>query len=227
MIVFGDIHGCRSAVEKAIEIVEVNNKKAIFLGDYVDRGYDSIGTLEVLIRAKERHPDWIFLRGNHDQMLLDLINGVAEPNSDGIALGQYGFSYDRTTVTYNQFLLLTQPARQEIIDFLNCTIFYYETEHLIFAHAPLKDNNIPIEEKGNEELIWNYNLNPVWSGKHFIYGHATVQTPITTHNGTNINTRCGLGGTLTGLYVDNEIAEGFYSISEDGQHIQYLRFPGQ
>jgi len=47
----------------------------------VDRGSFSIKTLEVLIEAKKNNPDWIFLRGNHEQMLLDLIMFKQKPNN--------------------------------------------------------------------------------------------------------------------------------------------------
>ena len=53
-IVFGDIHGCPEAAKKAIEIAESKNTQAIFLGDYIDRGPDSVETLFELIKAKRR-----------------------------------------------------------------------------------------------------------------------------------------------------------------------------
>ena len=55
-IVFGDIHGCPKAAKKAIEIAESKNIQAIFLGDYIDRGPDSVETLYELIKAKKRNP---------------------------------------------------------------------------------------------------------------------------------------------------------------------------
>ena len=73
IIAFGDIHGCFNAALKAVQLANEEKAMAVFLGDYVDRGPDSIKTLEVLIEAKKRNPKWVFLRGNHDQMLLDLI----------------------------------------------------------------------------------------------------------------------------------------------------------
>ena len=38
--------------------------KAIFLGDYVDRGPDSIKTLEILIEAKRKNPVIVSMRPN-------------------------------------------------------------------------------------------------------------------------------------------------------------------
>ncbi len=60
IIAFGDIHGCYKAAERAIELAKKENALAVFLGDYVDRGQDSIKTLEILIEAKKQNHDWIF-----------------------------------------------------------------------------------------------------------------------------------------------------------------------
>nr|WP_287935661.1 metallophosphoesterase [Algoriphagus sp.] len=86
IIAFGDIHGCFQAAAKAVEISEELDTKAIFLSDYVDRGPSAVKTLQILIDAKMKHPDWIYIRGNHDQMLLDLIDEKAKPRDIGIVL---------------------------------------------------------------------------------------------------------------------------------------------
>jgi len=59
-----------------------------------------------------------------------------------------------------------------------------------------------LDKKTEEELIWNYDTKPVWEGKQFMHGHATVKDPTTTNKGTNINTLCGYGGILTGMLID-------------------------
>ena len=42
----------------------------VFLGDYVDRGPDSRAVLELLAGQRQRHHT-VFLRGNHEEMMLD------------------------------------------------------------------------------------------------------------------------------------------------------------
>lgn len=202
IIAFGDIHGCYKATKTAIILAKQENAIAVFLGDYVDRGPDSIKTLKVLLEAKKKNPDWIFLRGNHDQMLLDLIIGKAEPNSEGVVLDTYGFSYERSTKTYYNLKKESKEFQDNVKEFLEELLYFHETEDYIFVHAPLNDSSIPLDKKSKEMLIWNYNLNPIWEGKKFIHGHAPVKKPITTNKGTNINTECGNpGGHLTGLLI--------------------------
>jgi len=151
IIAFGDIHGCFKAANKAVELANEEKALAIFLGDYVDRGPDSIKTLEVLIEAKKQNPEWIFLRGNHDQMLLDLILDKQKPNTIfDVISGKT--SNEETSKVFFQWKTCDDTLQQEIVTFLNDTKFYHETEHWIFVHAPLKDSSVPLIKKNRRRV---------------------------------------------------------------------------
>jgi predicted MPP superfamily phosphohydrolase len=63
----GDTHGDLDATERIISRYIGSERKLIFLGDYVDRGKDSKGNIETLLRLKVRYPERIFLlMGNHE-----------------------------------------------------------------------------------------------------------------------------------------------------------------
>src|SRR5205085_8656881 len=53
----------------------------IFLGDYIDRGDDSCSVVETLIKQHRRRCKVVFLRGNHEQMMLDASEGPP-PNEE-------------------------------------------------------------------------------------------------------------------------------------------------
>jgi uncharacterized protein YegP (UPF0339 family) len=74
IIVFGDIHGCSDAAETAIALAREKSTRAIFLGDYIDRGPSSIETIQLLIQAKRGNLRWIGFLDQFNQKLSLLCN---------------------------------------------------------------------------------------------------------------------------------------------------------
>ncbi len=73
LILIGDIHGDLQSLLWALKDINFDrllrnpNNKLIFLGDYVDRGSNSIGVLYVMCFLKQKFPDSVVLmRGNHE-----------------------------------------------------------------------------------------------------------------------------------------------------------------
>lgn len=95
LLAIGDIHGHTIALKALLaEVSPKSSDEVVFLGDYVDKGPDVAGTLELVADLGEQH-DWVFLRGNHDQMMLDAYRdssacGVWECLSGDDPLASYG-----------------------------------------------------------------------------------------------------------------------------------------
>ena len=73
LVIVGDIHGdlksfCQILQDIDFERFLVNpNNKIIFLGDYIDRGSNSIGILYIICYLKNNYPNSVVLmRGNHE-----------------------------------------------------------------------------------------------------------------------------------------------------------------
>jgi serine/threonine protein phosphatase 1 len=218
ILIWGDIHGCKMALLKAIDISIKLNIETVFLGDYIDRGPDSVGCLESLISAKKRHYNWKYLMGNHEEMLLNLLQNPNLINSYSALKNGDNFSYLETSRTY-QAIMNSALDPFEIKSFLSRLLPYYQFNNWTFVHSALKDNTVPVERKLLEDLLWNHDETPEWTNSNFVHGHIRVNE-ITKHGqGININTSCGFGGKLSGIVIDiqtNEIIDS-YHISEDGQ----------
>jgi hypothetical protein len=95
-LAIGDIHGCSAALDALLTVVAPAQADIVIaLGDYVDRGPDSKGVLERLLRIEGR-ARLVPLIGNHDQMMLEARDG-------GGLDWQAGYG-DRTIASYGRDL---------------------------------------------------------------------------------------------------------------------------
>jgi hypothetical protein len=71
--IIGDVHGMRAALERLLDAVGRVDSAArfYFVGDYVNRGPDARGVIELLLSL----PNARFVRGNHDDIFDRVVNG--------------------------------------------------------------------------------------------------------------------------------------------------------
>src|SRR6187549_1539606 len=129
--VIGDIHGHTRALQGLLAAIPLSDEDClIFLGDYVDKGPDVKGTLELLCGLASRSHT-IFLRGNHDQIFLDAHLDptkflVWETLAGQNPLASYGAGSSEDlirVVPFHQWYFLE-----------NTCVNWHETEDFIFVH---------------------------------------------------------------------------------------------
>lgn len=178
----GDIHGCRNELNTLLtHLYESENLTqrdlVIFIGDYVDRGPDSRGVIDRLIDFQQEFPKSVFLRGNHEDMLLDHLGF-------GGRMGQaYLFNGGDATFKSYQIPLGDTPKAQleqipeEHIDFLVGLEGYVQVGSYVFAHAglsPIRDLNAQEEQDIywiRDEFIQNKHPFP----KTVVFGHTPYE----------------------------------------------------
>jgi len=76
LIVVGDLHGDKIALDLLLKVIDPNRDGLIFLGDYADRGYFGLEVIETIDGFSRKFPKNIFLlKGNHEDY-----NRKGEPN---------------------------------------------------------------------------------------------------------------------------------------------------
>ncbi|HOP81665.1 MAG TPA: metallophosphoesterase family protein [Fervidobacterium sp.] len=204
----GDVHGCLNSLEKLIgQISPKDGDKLIFLGDYIDRGPDSKGTIDFLC-SLSKTVDCVFLRGNHEQMLLNVLDNNEDPyrwviNGARDTWRSYG----------NMQNILTY---EEHMEFFRSTKYYHIEESVektngdfrryLFVHAGIRPN-VPIERQDPQELIWireefilkRHNLDYI-----VVFGHTPLEDVLVEKDKIGIDTGCVYGGKLTAYCITND-----------------------
>lgn len=166
-----DIHGCSNTFRKMVkDILQLKKEDELFLlGDYVDRGPDSKGVLDEIIRLKSQGYQLRCLRGNHEEMLIEGYNGHAEYmemwllNGGVQALESFGVQH-------------VKDIPEDYIDFLNQLEYFIELDDYILVHAGLNFNNIDLFED-HRALLWlrKYEVNPIRTGGRIVvHGHTPI-----------------------------------------------------
>ena len=206
----GDIHGCYDklvAIMKILPWRRESDDLLLFIGDYIDRGPRSRDVVEFLVRLKNNGGNFVFLKGNHEKMLLDYyvhqkdqMLYVANGGAETIA------SYVEGGIGRKAFEL-----PEDHLEFLLSLDLFYENDDYLFVHAGVRDG-IPITEQSEEDLLWireefiysTYD----WS-RRVIFGHTALETPFVTPGKIGIDTGAVYGNKLTAVELP---AMRFYQV---------------
>jgi serine/threonine protein phosphatase 1 len=213
----GDIHGQAALLDELIAMIERDGMRRpetnvlVFVGDYVDRGGDSKGVVEQLLNLRA---DFVahFLRGNHDQALLDFL---ADPGSFPL-WKDYGA--DETLASYGvpspqsddqEALRQTRDRLQESLPASHRRFF--ETLKLsetigdyFFAHAGVRPGTA-LDQQEERDLMWirdEFLNSRAAFGKIIVHGHTPTNAPVVRRNRIGIDTGAYLTGRLTALVLE-------------------------
>jgi protein phosphatase len=225
--VIGDIHGCLTELEELLTELgyaidrdpagraagarHPGGRRAVFVGDLVDRGPDTPGVLR-LVMGMVTAGTALCVPGNHESKLLRAIRGSKVQVSHGLAE-----SLEQLTAEPDAF-------RSEVEKFLDGLISHYVLDggKLVVAHAGLIERyqgrasgrvrafclyGQTTGETDEYGLPVRYPWAQEYRGRAMVlYGHTPVPAPEWVNNTLCLDTGCVFGGRLTALrYPEREL----------------------
>ena len=213
----GDVHGFREPLRRLLGKIFSEpaarhcKTDIVFVGDYIDRGPDSRGVIELLLAL----PDTVtaqFIRGNHEQALLDFLG---DPSSYRV---WQGFGADETLLSYgvpppdpssisaltearNRFAAALPASHRKFFASLlpSVTIGDYH-----FVHAGIRPR-VPLSRQSDHDLMWireEFLMSEEKHGKVIVHGHTPYPEPVQRPNRIGVDTGVYLTGRLTALFLE-------------------------
>ncbi len=215
--IVGDIHGCCDELESLLQqlgyvsgasYAHPAGRKAIFLGDLVDRGPRILDTIR-LVQNMVMAGTAICVPGNHDMKLLKKLQGKKVQVSYGLAntLGEIEALPDE----------VREPFCKDLAAFLDGLVSHYvfDDGRLVVAHAGLKEEMhgrgsgkvrsfALFGETTGETDEFGLPVRHNWAAEYrgsarVVYGHTPVPEPEWLNRTVNVDTGCVFGGKLTAL----------------------------
>lgn len=223
----GDVHGClgeletllgrlgyaiaRDASGRPIDAVHPEGRRALFLGDVVDRGPDVAGVLRLVMgMADAGHA--LMVQGNHEDKLVKALRGAKVQTAHGLA------------ETLEQLDAAGPEFRQRVLDFCSGLVAHLVLDEgrLVVAHAGLKEQYhgrasgrvrsfALYGETTGETDEFGLPVRSPWAqdyrGKAVVlYGHTPVPTVEWVNGTACLDTGCVFGGALSAMrYPEREV----------------------
>jgi serine/threonine protein phosphatase 1 len=180
----GDIHGCYSELRVLMQYLTTELKlsaddQLIFIGDYVDRGKGSKQVIDLLLELKQSWPETVFLKGNHEAMLLGFlgmggIGGDVYLANGGVeTLLSYGL--DPADDLGKDDLRARFPESH--LQFLQDLEIAVSLAEFIFVHAGLRPG-VPLEAQHEDDCMWiraDFVEEQHDFGKTIVFGHTPFE----------------------------------------------------
>lgn len=215
----GDIHGRLDLLRDLLARIERDNATRspartylVFLGDLVDRGPDSCGVIEHLIAHLPTFSRSIFLKGNHEEFLIRVLDGDEGMMIDWLAYGgyecceSYGLSKGwMLNVSASEIMERLQaavpPSHRRFLEGMADSFRFGD---YLFVHAGIRPG-VPIQEQSGKDLRWirdGFLDDRTDHGVVVVHGHTIVESPEEHPNRIALDTGAYRSGVLTAIGLE-------------------------
>jgi serine/threonine protein phosphatase 1 len=216
----GDIHGRADLLRALHRLIQEDagrcqapRKVVVYLGDYIDRGMESPGVIDLLLDAPLPGFESVYLKGNHEDTLLQFLDdasiGAAWLLYGGAeTLQSYGIRPPRTAGGEEDLARAQRELREKLPErhrrfMAGLELTRAEGDYL-FAHAGVRPG-VPLDQQIPEDLLWirdEFLQSDAEFGKVVVHGHSITASPDVQHNRIGIDTGAFASGTLTSLVLE-------------------------
>ena len=182
--VVGDVHGRCAQLLNLIDMLprDARTDTLVFLGDLIDRGADAPGCVDHILKMCRENPERVIcLRGNHEQMLMDFLEGIPNIWLTPIVGGERTYEQytgrqvrvDKAQDLEDLRLALEESLPAEHLEFMQSMPYYHEDEYAIYVHAGLDEGKHP-SESSQVSLLWMRDMDfyKNYRGKPCVFGHT-------------------------------------------------------
>jgi serine/threonine protein phosphatase 1 len=145
ILAVGDIHGMYQKLLSLMDQVQFNPAEdlLVFLGDYIDRGPQSLECLDYVMDLYKQYPERVIpLLGNHEAMWLNYYRYENRRRSymmDGLDKQMVLVWLDNGgTDTHRQFKKLKRPELQKRLRWMQMLSNHYRVDDYYFCHAGIQ-----------------------------------------------------------------------------------------
>lgn len=217
LFLIGDIHGEITALNALLARAEADfpDHRIICVGDFVDRGTDSAAVLARLVQLSKERPNTVFIRGNHEDMMLAFLD---DPETEGNRWLRHGglqtmASFDGPPLGESNSPEALRAGQEhlksriqdEIEPWLRGLARSWTSGNVTAVHAAA-DPSKPIDEQQSRHLTWghrDFGLRPRSDGMWIVHGHNIVDFPGERNGVISIDTGAYATGRLTGAIIAN------------------------
>lgn len=223
----GDIHGHLSLLQAAHDLIAADMARhgpgqVVHLGDLVDRGPDSRGVIDFLIRGLAEGHDWVVLKGNHDRMFTRFLNAPWEPEPGLRAelswlhprlggpdtLRSYGVANagDRPLDKVHAEALQAVPEAHAA--FLAARPTLHQAGEAVFVHAGIRPG-VALAEQTETDLVWirdPFLTETASFGPLVVHGHTALDAATHYGNRLNLDSGAAYGGPLSAVVIEGREA---------------------
>jgi serine/threonine protein phosphatase 1 len=217
--VVGDIHGRLDLLDELLDKIhaDIDSRQPaktllVFVGDLIDRGPHSAQVIERLRTYRRPDVQPVFLLGNHEEVLLRILDGDPSPLPTWLRFGgaqclqSYGVDPRKvaSVVASHALLMIRGAIPQEHVEFLSSFVDSCRFGDYLFVHAGIRPG-VGLQDQSQTDLRWirePFLTDETEHGFVVVHGHTISPEVEERSNRIGIDTGAFATGVLTAMGIE-------------------------